>query len=132
MSVLLFLHRLLFYVFDSLQVFLPEITDSPILRDLLHSFRIEQPVIPNRAPPWDLALVLSYLKSSDFQPLESASLRSLTIKAIFLVSLATAKRVGELHPYRRMCLFLGKMPICPSFLSFGLRPNPRLIPFQVL
>ena len=93
---------------------LPEISDSPILRDLLHSFRIERPAIPNRAPPWDLSLVLAYLKSSDFEPLEAASLRSLTIKTIFLISLATAKRVGELQSLAKDVSFSGQ----DAYLSF--------------
>ena len=72
---------------------LPEISSSSILRDLLRSFKVVAPV---RRPSWDLDLVLCYLNSSSFEPLSSASLRNRTKKVLFLVSLATAKRVGEL------------------------------------
>ena len=76
---------------------LPEISTSTVLRDLLRSFKVEAPVRPVRPPAWDLDAVLGYLNSSTFELLDSTSLRSLTKKVLFLVSLATAKRVGELQ-----------------------------------
>ena len=41
--------------------------------------------------------MLAYLRSSTFEPLDRISLRLATIKTLFLVSLATAKRVGEVQ-----------------------------------
>ena len=76
---------------------LSEVSSSIILKDLLLSFKIERPINPKRAPPWNLSVVLSYLKSARFEPLEAVSLWELTLKTLFLVSLATAKRVGELQ-----------------------------------
>ena len=76
---------------------LPEISSSVVLHDFLRSFKVEAPVRPVRPPSWDLDAVLCYLSSSTFEPLFSASLRSLTKKVLFLVSLAMAKRVGELQ-----------------------------------
>ena len=54
---------------------LPEISTSPVLQDLVRSLKIEVPVRP---PPWDLEVVLRFLRSSTFEPLSSLSLRSLT------------------------------------------------------
>ena len=46
---------------------------------------------------WDLDVVLQDWSSSAYEPLESQSLRTLTKKTLFLVSLAIAKRVGKLR-----------------------------------
>ena len=48
-------------------------------------------------PTWSLAKTLEYLKSSTFEPLSSCDWRNLTKKVLFLVALATAKRIGELQ-----------------------------------
>lgn len=47
--------------------------------------------------PWDLPLVLSYLQSEVFEPLESVDLRFLTCKTTLLLALASARRVSELR-----------------------------------
>ena len=75
---------------------LPEISTSLILQDLLRSFKVEVPIRAVHPPPWDLEVVLRYLRSSTFEPLSSVLLRSLTKKALFLIALATAKQVSEL------------------------------------
>ena len=76
------------------------------------SFFIEAPVIQNllagirnlsaakqvvRFPAWDVFLVLNFLRSDLFEPLNSISLSLLTYKTVFLVALATARRVSGLH-----------------------------------
>ena len=86
---------------------LPDISESSILRDLMRSFKIERPIASSRAPPWDLTLVLSYLRSSSFEPMDSLPLRQLTIKVLFLIALATAKRVGELQAVSKEVSFSG-------------------------
>ena len=57
---------------------LPGLSSHPVLRDLLRSFRIAAPCRPLHPPAWDLAAVLTYLNSAIFEPLQLASLRSLT------------------------------------------------------
>ena len=86
---------------------LPEISSYPVLHDLLHSFRIERPLPSSRAPPWDLLRVLSLLWGPPFEPLTSCSLRDLSRKVLFLVSLATAHRVGELQAVSASVSFSG-------------------------
>ena len=76
---------------------LPEISSHPVLHDLLRSFRIKRPLPSSRVPPWDLSLVLFLLRGPPFEPLVSCSLRDLTRKVLFLLLLATARRVGELQ-----------------------------------
>ena len=75
---------------------LPEISSSSILQDLLRSFQVVAPSRSINPPSWDLNKVLLYLRSSTFKPLQSISLRLLSKKTLFLISLATAKRVSEL------------------------------------
>ena len=76
---------------------LPEISSSPILKDLVRSFEISAPRTLHHTPPWDLDKVLEYLSGPPFEPLAEASFRNKTRKALFLLAMATAKRIGELQ-----------------------------------
>ena len=76
---------------------LPEHGGHHVLRDRIRSFSIECPRRPSVPPCWDLDIVLHHLMSEAYELLSSLSLRSLTKKTLFLVALATAKRVGELQ-----------------------------------
>ena len=98
---------------------LPEISTSLILHDLLRSFQVEAPVREVRPPSWDLIKVLTFLRSSVFEPLANASLCDLTRKTLFLVALATAKRVGELQAWSRLVSF--------SSSSAGLTYVPEFV-----
>ena len=73
---------------------LPALGEDRVLHDLVRSFAVERPRRPQAPPSWDFDAVLLHLMSSAFEPLESVSLRTLTKKTLFLVSLATAKRVS--------------------------------------
>ena len=54
--------------------------------------------VPRTSPPaWDLDIVLRSLVRSPYEPLREASWKDLTKKTLFLLALATAKRVGELQ-----------------------------------
>ena len=76
---------------------LPEISSSPILKDLVRSFEISAPRSLHHSPPWDLDKVLEYLSGPSFEPLAEASLRNKTRKALFLLAMATAKCMEELQ-----------------------------------
>ena len=76
---------------------LPEISTSPILKDLTRSFEISAPRPVHRSPSWDLDKVLEYLSGPPFEPLADASFCNKTRKALFLLVMAMAKRVGELQ-----------------------------------
>ena len=81
-------------------------------------------------PPWDLNKVLEYLRSSTFEPLQSVSLRNLSKKVLFLLSLAMAKRVSELQVLSSVVLFSSAgatVSYVPEFLAnteSALRPLP--------
>ena len=70
---------------------LPELSTSSVLKDLLRSFKIERPTVTNRTPPWDLGAVLNILRKQPYEPLESSSIRNLTKKTLFLLSLASSQ-----------------------------------------
>ena len=76
---------------------LRDVSSHPVFHDLLQSFRIERPLYSLRVPPWDISLVLSLLRGPPFEPLSACYLRNLTRKVLFLVSLATGRRVDELQ-----------------------------------
>ena len=46
--------------------------------------------------PWDVEVVLKYLRDH-LEPIKSISLKHLTLKTVFLNSLASAQRVSEIH-----------------------------------
>ena len=48
-------------------------------------------------PAWDVALVLQSLTNQPYEPIREAEERFLAQKTLFLIALASAKRVGELH-----------------------------------
>ena len=110
---------------------LPEISTSPVLHDLLRSFQAEAPIREVRPPSWDLNVVLTFLRSSSFEPLTTISLRDLTRKTLFLLSLATAKRVGEIQALSCRVSFSSSaagLSYVPEFVAkteSALRPLPR-------
>ena len=110
---------------------LPEISTSPILHDLLQSFQVEAPVREVRPPSWDLPKVLTFLRSSPFEPLSTASLCDITRKTLFLIALATAEQVGELQALSRLVSFSSSsagLSCVPEFVAkteTAMRPLPR-------
>ena len=87
---------------------LPEISTSPILKDLIRSFEISapRPIFP--PPPWELDKVLQFLSGPPFEPLARASFLDKTKKALFLLAMATAKRVSELQALSFSVSFQGE------------------------
>ena len=64
---------------------------------LLHSFSRSVDPVELRPPAWDLALVLQSLTGAPYEPLRTCDERFLVQKTLFLLALASAKRIGELH-----------------------------------
>ena len=51
-------------------------------------------------PSWSLDIVLSALKRPPYYPLDAISLKHLTLRTVFLLAIASARRVSELHALR--------------------------------
>ena len=99
---------------------LPSLSSDPVIRDLLRSFRLSSAERVMRPPAWDLSRVLTYLVSPAFEPLSQASFRALTLKTLFLLALATAKRVGELQALSSIVTFVGEdacLSYVPQFVA---------------
>ena len=104
---------------------LPSLSSDPVLRDLLRSFRLSSVERLLRPPVWDLSIVLQFLNSSAFEPLSQAPLRALLQKTLFLLALATAKRVGELQALSSIATFVG-FDACLSYVPQFLAKSESL------
>ncbi|KAK7878584.1 hypothetical protein WMY93_030420 [Mugilogobius chulae] len=100
---------------------------SLVSRFLKGALRLRPPRL-TRVPSWDLPLVLEGLCSSPFEPLNSAALKWVSIKTVFLLAISSAKRIGELHA-------LSIADNCIRWNSDGsgvtLWPNPSFLPKRV-
>ena len=117
--------------------YLPALSSHRVLRDLLRFFRVSAPSYPMRPPSGDLSKVLRFLNSGSFEPLRTSPLHALSTKVLFLLALATAKRVGELQMLSRIVSFVGgdaSLSYVPEFVakSESLSFHPSLFLGQVL
>jgi len=98
-----------------------ELGSSPVLRDLLSSFFLERPRSQFQLPQWDLALVLRCLLRPPFEPMANAELRYVTLKTVFLLTLAAGKRRGEMHA------LLDTVQHTEGWTSVTIRPSPTFL-----
>ena len=64
---------------------------------MLRSFASSVDPVELRPPAWDVSLVLQSLTGALYEPLRTCEERFLAQKKLFLLALASAKRIGELH-----------------------------------
>ena len=64
---------------------------------LFHGFAESCPTTDLRPPAWDVAVVLNSLTAAPYEPIKKAEERLLTHEKLFLLALASAKRVGKPH-----------------------------------
>ena len=76
-----------------------EISHSFELNRLIASFHRDRPVKDRGVPSWDLSLVLLALTKPPFEPLKDAPLKLLTFKTVFLMTLTSGRRRGEVHAW---------------------------------
>ena len=92
-------------------------TDEDIA-DVIRSLKIRNPKRPKKVVNWNLDVVLKFLCSSKFEPLNSASLLSLTKKTLILVTLALAKRLSEIQALSRSVGFSVEGALVSLVLNF--------------
>ena len=68
-----------------------------LLRDLIRGASLRDARVPRRAPAWDLVQVLASLREAPYEPLGQASLKFLSFKTAFLLTLASGRRGSEVH-----------------------------------
>ena len=73
-------------------------TNTEIAR-LIASFHRDKPKSFRFIPKWNLSLVLQRLTQPPFEPQEEASLKFLTWKTVFLLTLASGKWHSEIHAW---------------------------------
>ena len=74
-----------------------DLASSREITMLLRSFSRSVDPVGLRPPAWDVALVLQSLIEAPYEPLRMCEERFLAQKTLFLLALASAKRIGELH-----------------------------------
>ena len=74
-----------------------DFSNQSILSDVVRSFELERPRVKPHFPKWDLAVVLTALNTTPFEPLESCGFKELTYKTVFLTALASGRRRSEIH-----------------------------------
>ena len=74
-----------------------DLAASREITTLLRSFARSVNLVELRPPAWDVSLVLQSLTGAPYEPLRTCEERFLAQKMLFLLALASAKRIGELH-----------------------------------
>ena len=65
----------------------------------MESFHRDRPKRKRGIPSWNLSLVLHHLTQAPFEPLKEASLKHVTFKTVFLLTVASGKRWSEIHTW---------------------------------
>ena len=74
-----------------------DLASSREITTLLRSFSRSVNPVELRPPAWDVSLVLQSLTGAPYEPLRTCEEHFLAQKTLFLLALASAKRIGELH-----------------------------------
>ena len=74
-----------------------DLASSREITTVLRSFSRSVNPVELRPPAWDVSLVLQSLTGALYEPLRTCEERILAQKTLFLLALASAKRIGELH-----------------------------------
>ena len=108
----------------------PSLSDCPLLRDIIRGASLSNPRSAKRAPAWDLFLVLASLRGPPYEPIHTSSLKHLTWKTTFLVSLASGRRCSEVHALSGLPNDVSREPhgaislrFLPDFLAKNQSPN---------
>ena len=72
-------------------------TADPIISDLIKGFALRKPVSRSLTPKWNLTYVLWSLNKAPYEPLKTADIKYITLKAVFHLTFAAARRRSEIH-----------------------------------
>ena len=64
---------------------------------LISNFERDTSIVRDPLPVWDLSVVLAVLRESPFEPMHLADMKFVTLKTVFLLTLATGSRRSEIH-----------------------------------
>ena len=108
-----------------------DLAASREITTLLRSFARSVNPVELRPPAWDVSLVLQSLTGAPYEPLQTCEERFLTQKILFLLALASAKRIVSSTLCRIESLIPGTGVRFPLLLSLVLWPRLR-IPLPLL
>lgn len=105
-----------------------------LLSSLIRGISIECPRGDRSVPKWDIGLVINYL--AHLEPLHDLSLELLTLKTVFLVSMACSGRVSEVHAISDDVKVsadgsLVTLRVSPSFLAKTQNPRCKPDPIRI-
>ena len=108
------------------------------LTQLVKSFFVDRPVRQNVFPQWDLSIVLAGLRLAPFEHknMSSVLLTDLTYKTVFLLTLASGARRGEIHAldHSRTIWSTDKNVVTlrpnPTFMAKNHRPDQPITAFM--
>jgi len=99
-----------------------DISEDDVIGSLISSFEHQRPALKCGFPKWDLRLVLQCLCQAPFEPLDSVSNKFLTLKTVFLLTLASGARRGEIHALDAKLLSHNS-----DWSEVTLVPNPKFL-----
>ena len=108
---------------------------APVLSRLLKGVFNTNPPKLKLCPGWDVEVVLNFLKKEPFVPLETCSLKFLTLKTCFLLAITSARRADDLsklsiHPLSCQ-LLTDKAVLVPEALLKQDRPSHFMAPIEI-
>ena len=108
----------------------PTFSENNLIRDTLRGASNYEARNPRRCPSWDLFLVLNSLKGSPYEPLAKAELKFLSFKTLFLIALASGRRMSEVTNFSGLAGDIAREPdgsftlkFLPEFLAKNQRPG---------
>ena len=101
-----------------------DIKNNQDIAEVIKSFVLEKPP-KKKSIAWNVDVVLKYLASDRFEPLDKISMRDLTKKTVFLLALALAKRVSELQALSKEVGFSGEGALVSLIMSFRAKNDNK-------
>ena len=101
------------------------ISQNQDISDVIKSFVLERPTVKKASIAWNVDVVLKYLCSDKFEPLDKIPLEELTKKTLFLLALALAKRVSELQALSKDVGFIKEGALVSLLLEFRAKNDNK-------
>lgn len=105
------------------------LSHEPSNTRLIKSFHRDRPRATRHLPAWDLGIVMQFLLGPPYEPLIMASHKHITLKAVFVLALASGSRRSEIHSwFTEGMKFAHKyekvhLASSPEFIAKNQRPN---------
>lgn len=112
-----------------------DISSSPEISSLVRNFDQEIPPKSRSMPMWDLNLVQNSLRRQPYEPLAHASLKEVTLKSVFLLTLASEHRVSEIHGFSHIASHTRHwssvtLSLAPVFIAKTQVPGDPLMAYK--